>query len=762
MLKNLCNNKIRKNLLQNTVRYYSSFLNITKNVSNQINNYRNIGIIAHVDAGKTTTCERMLYYSGLIKRIGEVHKGDTVMDYMKLERERGITIGAATVTIPWNEHRINIVDTPGHVDFTVEVERSVRVIDGGVAIFDGVAGVQAQSITVWNQAERYKVPRIAFINKMDREGASIDKTLKMMTDRLSANPLPIQWPLGTGAKFSSVVDLIEMNVISWSGEKGEIIEKLPLEQSQDLIDSDTIELIKEKRSELIQKLSDLDEGMLQIYLENDGDDSKITIKQIKEAIRRVTLSIRAVPVLYGTSLQNKGVQQLLDSVVEFLPSPTDREPPLAILPNLQDESKTQTNIPIKSDTKGELVALAFKVVHDPRRGLIVYTRVYSGVLKAGTTVYNSTRKSKERATKLLQVSASEMDDIQELKAGDIGAIIGLKNVSTGDTLIRDFEKAPKIILNGIKTPPPVFFCTLEANSEGEIPELIEALTILQKEDPSFHYQVTEDQNILISGMGELHLEIIKDRLDNHFKVDSRMGKMQVQYRGTISYSSQSTMDDADEEGLNQSSFNIQTGTGIKTFHAGINMAIEPKETGTGNEIIFDFQKEFLETFDKSTLEKIKNSIKEGLESSFQRGLPLGFPVVDTKVTISAIDYSSETESPPLAFRMSSIKNFLALGEHSEPIILEPLMKIEISVDEKYLGNVLSDLSRQRRGSILDVGMEKNIHIISAIVPLKEMIGYSTQLRSFTSGNASFTMEFSSYGKVSLSEKDKVLKEIRGY
>ncbi|KAN0025715.1 hypothetical protein ACTFIU_010309 [Dictyostelium citrinum] len=761
MLKNLCNSKIRKNLIQNSIRNYSSFLNSTKNVTNQINNYRNIGIIAHVDAGKTTTCERMLYYSGLIKRIGEVHKGDTVMDYMKLERERGITIGAATVTIPWNDHRINIVDTPGHVDFTVEVERSVRVIDGGVAIFDGVAGVQAQSITVWNQAERYKVPRIAFINKMDREGASIDKTLKMMTDRLSANPLPIQWPLGTGAKFASVVDLIEMNLISWSGEKGEIIEKIPLTKSQNSLDPDTIELVKEKRSELIQKLSDLDEEMLQTYLENDGDDSKITPKQIKEAIRRVTLSIKAVPVLYGTSLQNKGVQQLLDSVVEFLPSPTDREPPLAVIPNQHDESKSQTNIPIKSDLKGDLVALAFKVVHDPRRGLIVYTRVYSGVLKAGSTVYNSTRKIKERAIKLLQVSANEMDDIQELKAGDIGAIIGLKNVSTGDTLIRDFEKAPKVILNGIKTPPPVFFCTLEANSEGEIPELIEALKILQKEDPSFHYQVTEDQNILISGMGELHLEIIKDRLDNHFKVDSRMGKMQVQYRGTISYPSQSSIEDA-EDGINQSSFNIQTGTGIKTFHAGISMAIEPKETGTGNEIIFDFNKDFQDTFDRPTLEKIKRSIIEGIESTFQRGLPIGFPIVDTKVTISAIGYSSESESPPLAFRMSSIKNFLALGEQSEPIILEPLMKIEITVDEKYLGNVLSDLSRQRRGTILDVGMEKNTHIISAIVPLKEMIGYSTHLRSFTSGNASFTMEFSSYGKVSLNEKDKVLKEIRGY
>ncbi|KAM9962560.1 hypothetical protein ACTFIR_005469 [Dictyostelium discoideum] len=765
MLKNLCNNKIRKNLIQNSIRNYSSFLNQTKNVSNQINNYRNIGIIAHVDAGKTTTCERMLYYSGLIKRIGEVHKGDTIMDYMKLERERGITIGAATVTIPWNDHRINIVDTPGHVDFTVEVERSVRVIDGGVAIFDGVAGVQAQSITVWNQAERYKVPRIAFINKMDREGSSIDKTLKMMADRLGANPLPIQWPLGTGAKFSTVVDLIEMNLISWSGEKGEIIEKTPLlttpTSNQTLLDQETIELVKGKRSELIQKISDLDEEMLQLYLENDGDDSKITPTQMKEAIRRVTLSIKAVPVLYGTSLQNKGVQQLLDSVVDFLPSPIDREPPLAILPNPYDESNPKTNIPIKSDTKGELVALAFKVVHDPRRGLIVYTRVYSGILKAGTNIYNSTRKSRERATKLLQVSASEMDDIQELKAGDIGAIIGLKNVSTGDTLVRDFDKAPKIILNGIKTPPPVFFCTLEANSESEIPQLIDALTILQKEDPSFHFQVTDDQNILISGMGELHLEIIKDRLDNHFKVDSRMGKMQVQYRGSISYSSQSTFDEADD-GINQSEFNIQTGTGMKTFHAGINMSIEPKEIGTGNEIIFDFNKGFLESFDKSTLEKIKISITEGLESSFQRGLPMGFPVVDTKVTISAIDYNSDSDSPPIAFRMSSIKNFIALGEQCEPIILEPLMKIEITVDEKHLGNVLSDLSRQRRGTILDVGMEKNTHIISAIVPLKEMIGYSTQLRSFTSGNASFSMEFSSYGKVSSSEKDKVLKEIRGY
>ncbi|EGC31887.1 hypothetical protein DICPUDRAFT_39242 [Dictyostelium purpureum] len=750
MLKNLIFSKNKNKLFQtSTSQFVRNYLNV-KNVTSELNKYRNIGIIAHVDAGKTTTCERMLYYSGLIKRIGEVHKGDTVMDYLKLERERGITIGAATVTIPWSDHRINIVDTPGHVDFTVEVERSVRVIDGSVAIFDGVAGVQAQSITVWNQSERYSVPRIAFINKMDREGASIDKTLKMMKDRLGANPIPIQYPTGTGSQFSYVIDLIDMVVLNWAGEKGEVVEKLPLKDFPQEIQ----EKAKEKRTELVQSLSDHDEEIIQLILENDGDTDKVSTKQIKDAIRRVTISMKAVPVLYGSSLQNKGVQQVLNSVIDYLPSPTDREPPLARLPPSAPGQQEKTNIPIKSDQKGELVALAFKVVHDPRRGLIVYTRVYSGVLKTSSTIYNSTRKSKERVSKLLQVSANEMEDIQELKAGDIGAILGLKNVSTGDTLVRDFEKAPKVILNGIQTPPPVFYCTLEANSEGEIPKLLEALTVLQKEDPSFHYQVTDDQVILIKGMGELHLEIIKDRLDNHFNVESRMGKMQVSYRGSISYSNQKDFNET---------INIQSGTGIKSFSAGISMSIEPLELGSGNQIVFNLPDSLVDSMEKSTVEKIKEAIVEGLESSFQRGLPLGFPVVDVKVSIDNILYLSDSDSPPNAFRTVAIKSFLNLGESSEPVILEPLMKIEITVDEKYLGNVLSDLSRQRRATIQEVGMEKNVHIINAIVPLKEMIGYSTQLRSFTSGNASFTMEFLNYGKVlNTTEKEKILKEIRGY
>jgi len=738
MLKGLYQTTLRLT----TNRYYSTFSNINKKVTNELNKYRNIGIIAHVDAGKTTTCERMLYYSGSINRIGEVHKGDTVMDYLKLERERGITIGAATVTIPWNQHRINIVDTPGHVDFTVEVERSVRVMDGSVAIFDAVAGVQAQSITVWNQSERYKVPRIAFVNKMDREGATMEKTLKMMVDRLHTVPIPIQYPVSAGPSFEYVVDLIDQKVLSWSGEKGEVIDRQDLKD----FDNDLRDKVDEKRNELIQKLSDLDEEMLQLYLENDGDIEKITKEQIKQALRRVTMQMKGVPVMFGSSLQNKGVQQVLDSVVDYLPSPIDRDAPIA-------KDSQGNSVVVESSTKGNLVALAFKVVHDKKRGLVVYTRVYSGILKSGSNIYNSTRKQKERLNKLMQVSANEMEEISELKAGDIGALLGLKNVCTGDTLIMDNEKVPKLVLKGIQAPPPVFFCTLEAESEGEIPELLNTLAIVQKEDPSFQFQVTDDQQILISGMGELHLEIIKDRLDNHFKINTRMGKMQVSYKGTITCPIGEHI---------QQSFDVQTGTGVKTFFSGISLNLEPNQPGTGNEIIFNLDQEVIDSMDKIVLERIKEAITEGLESAFQRGLPLGFPVVDTRVTIDKINYISETDSPAAAFRTSTIRAFLKLGEMAHPVILEPLMKIELSVDEKYLGSVLSDLSRQRRATINEVGMEKNVHIISAVVPLKEMIGYSTQLRSLSSGNASFNMEFLNYGQVSNSEKEKVLKEIRGY
>ncbi|GAM24182.1 hypothetical protein SAMD00019534_073570 [Acytostelium subglobosum LB1] len=716
-----------------------------KKYSSELAKYRNIGIIAHVDAGKTTTCERMLYYSGMIRRIGEVHKGDTVMDHLKMERERGITITAATITFPWQNHRINLVDTPGHVDFTVEVERSVRVMDGAVAIFDAVAGVQAQSITVWNQADRYQVPRIAFVNKMDREGATAEKTLKMMQARLNAVPLPLQIPVDVGPMFGAVVDLVDMKVITWEGDKGEQVE------IHDILTYGGEQLMaraKAHRDQLLTTLVDLDEQLMQEYFEKDGDVSDTTLRA---AVRRATVAMKAVPTMFGSSLKNKGVQQVMDSVIHYLPSPLDRDPPTAV------DMRTNKTVSIAANTKDPLVALAFKVVHDKRRGLIVFSRVYAGVLKAGTTIFNAKKGGeKERVQKLLQVAADDMEEISELRAGDIGAILGLRDVSTGDTLIYEpsNDRALRPVLKGIVNPPPVFFCALEPDTEKDYNPLIEALEILQREDPSFLYHISEAQQILISGMGELHLEIIKDRLDNHFKVACTMGRMQVSYKGTISESIRE--DDIVE------SFDVQTSAGVKTYTAGVSISMEPLEPGTGNQIKFELEDSVVESMEKSVLDRVKQSITEGIESSFQRGLPLGFPVIDVGVTIHGIFYRSEAETPPMAFRNCVIRSILKLGDQAGAVILEPLMNLEISVDEKYLGSVLSDLSRQRRGTIKEVGMEKNTHIISALVPLKEMIGYSTQLRSFTHGNASFTMEYSHNGRVSANEVAKVLQEIRGY
>ncbi|EGG14082.1 mitochondrial translation elongation factor G [Cavenderia fasciculata] len=744
LLKSSFNILQKSNFKSYSTHLYST-LNTKKKLSNELNKYRNIGIIAHVDAGKTTTCERMLFYSGEIKRIGEVHRGDTVMDYLKMERERGITITAATITFPWDNHRINLVDTPGHVDFTVEVERSVRVMDGTVAIFDAVAGVQAQSITVWNQSERYKVPRLAFINKMDREGATMEKTLKMMKNRLGCTPLVLQMPLHVGPQFSNVVDLLTLKVLGWNGEKGEIIEESDLAE----YDEEFVNKAKTMREELINQLAEMDEEMMKKFFDNDCNVDSLSLSDIKAAIRRVTVSMQAVPTLFGSSLKNKGVQQVLNSVVDYLPSPLDRDHPTAI------DRRTDKPLSIQPNPKDNLCALAFKVVNDKKRGMIVYTRVYSGVLRSGATIFNSRSGEKERVQKLFQVAADEMEEIQELRAGDIGAVIGLKNVSTGDTLIYDIDKQPRPMLSGITPPPPVFFCALEPDTEKDYEPLIESLEILQKEDPSFQYRISDQQQILISGMGELHLEIIKDRLDNHFKVPSRMGRMQVSYKGTV----QNEVEELDALEV----FDIQTSGGLKTLSANISVLMKPREAGQGNLVEFILPRSQTESMDKSTLDRCKQSIQEGIDAVFMRGLPLGFPVTDTHVVITHFAYKSESDTPPLAFRNGIMRIMMRMAESSAPAILEPMMKLEISVDEKHLGVVLSDLTKQRRATINEVGMEKNTHIISSTVPLKEMIGYSTILRSISHGSASFTMEYSHNGIVSSSQEiQKIFTEIRGY
>jgi elongation factor G len=667
---------------------------------------RNIGIMAHIDAGKTTTTERILYYTGINYKIGEVHDGNATMDWMVQEQERGITITSAATTCFWNNYRINIIDTPGHVDFTIEVERALRVLDGAVAVFCAVGGVEPQSETVWRQADKYKVPRIAFVNKMDRVGADFFNVVEMMKARLRTNPLPLQYPIGAEENFKGIVDLLKMKALYFDEEsKGyKVVEED--------IPSDLLDVCKEKRDAIIETLADLDDEFAEKYL--DGEE--FSLAELKNVIRRLTIELKVIPVLCGTAFKNKGVQPLLDAVVDYMPSPLDVAAITGVTPDGEE-------IVRKTDDNEPFAALSFKIMTDPYVGQLTFLRVYSGCLKSGTAVLNSARGKTERIGRLLKMHANKREEIKEVYAGDICAAVGLKYTTTGDTLCD--EKEP-IILEAMEFPDPVISIAIEAKTKNDQEKLSVALNKLSMEDPSFRVRTDEETGqTIISGMGELHLEIIVDRLKREFKVDCNVGKPQVAYKETITKPVK-----VEGKYIRQS--------GGRGQYGHVWLEIEPLEAGTGFEFV---DKIVGGTIPKEYIPAVENGVKEAME----RGILAGYPVVDVKVTLFDGSYH-EVDSSEMAFKIAGSQAFQLGAKKASPIILEPIMNVEITVPEEYMGDVIGDIN-SRRGKIAGMESRLNLQIIKSFVPLSEMFGYSTVLRSLTQGRATYTMQFSHYEPV---------------
>jgi elongation factor G len=669
---------------------------------------RNIGIMAHIDAGKTTTTERILYYTGRIHKTGEVHEGAATMDWMAQEQERGITITSAATTAFWRDFRINIIDTPGHVDFTVEVERSLRVLDGAIAVFDGVAGVEPQSETVWRQADRYQVPRIAFINKMDRTGADFFASVQSMVDRLGAHPVPVQLPIGQEEHFRGVVDLIEMRAITYSDDLGTTMDvgEIPAE---------LLEQANEYHHQLIDSVADHDEQLMETYLE---DEAAVTPEMLRRALRAATLDITVTPVLLGSAFKNKGVQPLLDAVIEFLPSPLDVPPVHGIDPRTEHELSRRPAV------DEPFSALAFKVMSDPYVGKLTYIRVYSGQVNSGDRVVNTTNNKTERIGRILQMHANHREERQEIGAGEIAAIVGLKQTTTGETLATD--TAP-IVLESMTFPDPVIAVAVEPRTKGDQDKLATALQRLAEEDPTFRVQSDEETGqTLISGMGELHLEIIVDRLTREFNVDANVGRPQVAYRETVSNPVQKI----------EGRFVRQTGGRGQFGHAVINL--EPSEPGEGYEFL-----------DKIVGGKIPReyipAVDLGIQEAMESGILAGYPVVDIRVELVDGSYH-DVDSSEMAFKVAGSMAFKEAMKRAKPKLLEPVMAVEVVTPEEYLGDVMGDLN-SRRGRIENLEPRGNAQVIKARVPLAAMFGYATDLRSTTQGRATFTMQFERYEEV---------------
>jgi elongation factor G len=669
---------------------------------------RNIGIMAHIDAGKTTTTERILYYTGRTHKMGEVHEGAATMDWMAQEQERGITITSAATTAEWRDHKINIIDTPGHVDFTVEVERSLRVLDGAVAVFDAVAGVQPQSETVWRQADKYKVPRIAFINKMDRTGADFFASVKSMVDKLGANPVPIQIPIGQEEHHRGVVDLVEMNAITYEDDLGEkfTVGEIPAELA---------EQAHEYHHLLIDAVAEHDDELTETYL---TDESLVTPEMIKRALRAGTLADALTPVLLGSAFKNKGVQPLLDGVIEYLPSPLD-------VPSIQGiDPKTEAEVSRDADPNAPFSALAFKVMSDPFVGKLTYFRVYSGTLKAGDRVLNTTNGKTERIGRILQMHANHREEREEIWAGEIAAGVGLKQTTTGDTLA--IESAP-IVLERMTFPEPVISVAIEPKTKGDQDKLGAGLARLSEEDPTF--RVTSDEETgqtLIAGMGELHLEIIVDRLMREFKVDANVGRPQVAYRETIGKPAEKI----------QGRFVRQTGGSGQYGDAVINLL--PQEPGKG----YEFEDKIVGG--KIPKEYIK-PIDEGIQEAMNSGVLAGYPVVDVKVELIDGSYH-DVDSSERAFKIAGSMAFKEAMKRAKPKLLEPMMSVEVVTPEEFLGDVMGNLN-SRRGRIEEMNPMGNATTIKAMVPLSEMFGYATDVRSMTQGRATFSMQFDRYEEV---------------
>jgi elongation factor G len=681
---------------------------------------RNIGIIAHIDAGKTTVTERVLFYTGITHKLGEVHEGEAQMDWMEQEQERGITITSAATTCFWKECQINIIDTPGHVDFTAEVERSLRVLDGGVTVFDGVAGVEPQSETVWRQADKYRVPRMCFINKLDRTGASFEGSFQSILDRLSSKASPIQIPIGLEADMKGLIDIVDMKAYLYKDDLGKEIEEVD-------VPADHQEEVKKWRALLEEKVAEVDEELMEKYLEGKAIEND----ELKAAIRRVTITNEFYPVLCGSALKNKGVQLLLDAVNAYLPSPLEVPPPVGHDP--KDEEKEIVREPKDSEP---LAALAFKIMSDPYVGRLTFVRVYSGVLKSGSYVYNPTSGEKERIGRLLQMHANDRKEIQEIPAGHIGAVVGLKKTRTGDTLC---DEGAKLILEKITFPDPVISVAIEPKTKADQEKMGVALSRLSEEDPTFQVR-TDDETLqtIISGMGELHLEVLVDRMKREFKVEANIGAPQVAYRETI----QNEVN-CEEKYAKQ--------TGGRGQYGHVLMTLTPNEAGKGYE--FDnsivggkIPKEFIPAVDK------------GVQEAMSRGVVAGYPMTDIKVKLYDGSYH-DVDSSEMAFKMAGSIAFQTGAKMAKPVLLEPMMKVEVVCPEDYIGDVVGNLN-SRRAQIQEMGERGTAKTVNAIVPLAEMFGYSTDLRSMTQGRGNYTMEFAHYDKVPQNVAEKI-KETRG-
>ncbi len=687
--------------------------------TNPLEKVRNIGIAAHIDAGKTTTTERILFYSGIIHKIGEVHEGTAVTDWMDQERERGITITAAAISTSWNDHQINIIDTPGHVDFTIEVERSMRVLDGVIAVFCSVGGVQPQSETVWRQADRYKVPRIAFINKMDRTGANFYKVHDQMRDRLRANAIAIQLPIGSETEFKGIVDLVRMCAYMYTNDQGTDIQEteIPAElQGQ----------VTEYRTKLVEAVAETSDALMSKYF--DGEE--LTEAEIRTALRKGTIAGTIVPVLCGSAFKNKGVQLMLDAVVNYLPAPTEVPPIQGVLPNGDTVER-------RADDNEPLSALAFKIMADPY-GRLTFVRVYSGVLKKGSYVLNASKDKKERISRLVLMKADDRQDVDELRAGDLGAALGLKDTLTGDTLC---DEGSPVILESLFIPEPVISVAVEPKTKNDMDKLSKALQSLSEEDPTFRVRVDPETNqTVIAGMGELHLEILVDRMLREFKVEANVGAPQVAYRETI----RKKVTRIEGKFIRQSGGKGQYG------HVVIDLA--PGEPGTG----FEFVSKIV---GGSVPKEYINPAEQGMKECCESGVLAGYPLIDVKATLVDGSYH-DVDSSEMAFKIAGSMAMKEAVAKASPVLLEPMMKVEVEVPENFLGDVMGDLN-SRRGQIEGMGSEQGLAKVTAKVPLAEMFGYATDIRSKTQGRGIFSMEFSNYEEVPRNVAEAIIAKSKG-
>lgn len=681
----------------------------------KLDKIRNIGIMAHIDAGKTTTTERILFYTGRLHRMGEVHDGAATMDWMEQEKERGITITSAATTALWKNSIINIIDTPGHVDFTVEVERSLRVLDGAVALFCAVGGVEPQSETVWRQADKYNVPRIAFVNKMDRVGADFYNVLKMIKERLGATPVPLQIPIGEGEMFTGLIDLVQMKAVLYNDSSlGALFEEAE-------IPNDLLNKANEYRSHILEAVSDYDDVIMEKYL--DGED--VSVDELKNAVRKATLDLKITPVFCGSAFKNKGVQRMLDGVIDYLPSPLDKEEIKGIHPH------TEKEIFRKASDEQPFAALAFKIMVDPYVGRLTFFRVYSGSIKAGSYIYNSVSGKKERVGRLLQMHANSREDIDSVQTGDIAAVVGLKNTRTGDTLC---DESHQIILESMNFPEPVISVAVEPKTKADQDKLSQSLVKLSDEDPTFHVKTDEETGqTIISGMGELHLEIIVDRLLREFKVGANVGKPQVSYKETITKKVEAI-----------GKFVRQSGGRGQYGHVVIE--VEPNEVGKGFEFVDNIvggaiPKEYI------------NPARQGMEEAMKSGVLAGYPLEDVKVRLFDGSFH-DVDSNEMAFKVAGSMAIKEAAKKAGAVLLEPVFSIEVVVPEEYMGDVIGDLN-SRRGKISGILPRKDAQVVNGHVPLSEMFGYATALRSVTQGRAIYSMQFSHYDKV----PESIAKEI---